>query len=215
MPTWLKDEYHRIRDRLSDEMTRNASHTPTCYDRQMMYECGENKYLTVAASYDGSFASTFHRPRYFIWLPHLLVHQIPCPACKAAGREGVRGPVVYLTEHGFVDSPRRVVDIEDNLFIIGYRYRCPHPECGQTFQSWSDPILGALPPAVAGQFTFRLTYRSGLTEQLATLLRETIRGGLGPQVFTTMIQAFHYCALISYVPSFYSWLSIAAAMVPY
>ena len=192
MPTWLKSDYLRVRDRLVKEMKNNPSRLPTCYDRHTFYDGPENRFLAARASYDGSAAGIFHQHRYFVWLPHLLVQRIPCPACKQAQRQGAETPTVYLQKHSFVESPRRVVDIEENVFLIGYRYRCGHKACRKTYQSWSPSILAVLPGAVSDQFTFRLTRRAGLTDQLATLLRETSRGGTSPRVFTTLVQTFHY-----------------------
>ena len=123
MPTWLKNDYLRVREGLVWEVTRNASRKPTCYDRQTFHDGAENCSLAAQLSYDGSAAGIFHQPQYFVWLPHLLVNRIPCPACREAGRSGTKSAVVYIQKLGFVDSPCRVVDIDRNIFIIGYRYR--------------------------------------------------------------------------------------------
>ena len=192
MPTWLKSDYLRVRDHLVKEMKNNPSHLPTCYDRHTFYDGPENRFLAARASYDGSAAGIFHQHHYFVWLPHLLVKRIPCPACKQAQCQGAETPTVYLQKHSFVESPRRVVNIEENVFLIGYRYRCGHKACRKTYQSWSPSILAVLPGAVSDQFTFQLTCRAGLTDRLATLLRETSRGGTSPRVFTTLVQTFHY-----------------------
>ncbi|KAF9231724.1 hypothetical protein BU15DRAFT_82048 [Melanogaster broomeanus] len=192
MPLWLKSEYLRLCDRLVDEMKRNRSHLPTCYDHYTFYNGAENCFLAVRASYDGSAAGIFHQPRFFIWLPHLLVDKIPCPACSVAGRGGSRSVTVYLAKHGFVDSPRRVVGIDQCEYIVGYRYYCPHASCHRNYQSWSPTLLKVLPKTLLDQFTFRLTYRSGLTGGLASLLRESARVGLGTTVFRTLIQTLHY-----------------------
>jgi hypothetical protein len=109
MPTWLKDEFHYIQDHLVDEMKKNSSHMPRCYERHSLYEHDGSPYLKACASYDGSAASMFHQAHYFVWLPHLLVHQIPCPACKVAQWVSAMAPAVYLQKHGFVDSPHHVV----------------------------------------------------------------------------------------------------------
>ena len=172
MPTWLKNDYHQVWDRLTQEMKHDSSCMPTCYKRCSFYDGPENRFLAARKSYDGSAAGIFHQCRYFIWLPHLLVDRIPCPACQEAKRQGSQTCVVYLQNNGFVDSPCRAVDIEENVFIIGYHYRCAHKGCHKTYQSWSLPILDILPQAVSDQFSFRLTYRTGLTGCLAGLLQE-------------------------------------------
>lgn len=118
--------------------------------------------------------------------------RIPCPACRDAGRQPVKSSCVYLQKHGFAPYPRRVVDVDRNTYIVGYRYACGHKDCRKTFFSWSSAILSVLPPPLRDQFEFRLTYRCGLTSKLVSLLRETFSAGVGPEQFTTMIQAAHY-----------------------
>ena len=140
------------------------------------YDGPKDRFLAVRASYDGSAAGIFHQRRYSVWLPHLLVKRIPCPACKQGRRQGAETPTVYLQKHSSVESPRRVADIEENVFLIGYRYRCGHKACWKSYQSWSlASILAVLPGAVSDQFTFQLTRPAGLTDQLANLIATTSR----------------------------------------
>ncbi|KAF9235590.1 hypothetical protein BU15DRAFT_77816 [Melanogaster broomeanus] len=192
MPLWLKSEYLRLCNHIVDEMKHNRSHLPTCYDRYTFYDGAENCFLAARVSYDGSAAGIFHQPQFFIWVPHLLVDKIPCPACLVAGRGGSRSATVYLAKHGFIDSPHRVVGIDQCEYIVGYRYYCPHASCHCNYQSWSPTLLKVLPKTLSDQFTFCLTYWSGLTGGLASLLRESARVGLGTTVFRTLIQTLHY-----------------------
>lgn len=191
MPTWLAGEYQRLRERLTAEMKKNVTGLPQCYQANSFYNGVENQYLAARSTFQLS-ASLFHQPRFFVWLPHLLVDKIPCPACCAAGRQPVKSSRVYLQKHGFADYSRRVVDIDQNMYIVGYRYACGHKDCGKTFLSWSPAILDVLPPPLRDQFTFRLTHRSGLTSRLVSLLQEAFNAGVGPEQFTTMIEAAHY-----------------------
>ncbi|KAG0696824.1 hypothetical protein DFH29DRAFT_1024356, partial [Suillus ampliporus] len=87
---------------------------------------------------------------------------------------------------------RRVVDVAWNVYIIGYHYNCVHPGCRKTYRSWSSAILNVLPAPVAMQFPFQLTYRSGLSNSLVSLLHSSIRAGIGPVPFMQMLQSFHY-----------------------
>ena len=64
--------------------------------------------------------------------------------------------------------------------------------CGHTYRSWSSVIIQNLPNALAAQFTFRLTFRSGLTDSIAALLRDSFRSGMGAETFTALIQFLHY-----------------------
>ncbi|KAG1729206.1 uncharacterized protein EDB91DRAFT_1060137 [Suillus paluster] len=172
-------------------MRSNSSHLPTCYDHHTFFDGAENAFLVARSTFQLT-PGLFHQPRFFVWLPHLLVDRIPCPSCLKAGRQVTRGSRVYLQKHGFANQPRRVVDIDRNIFIVGYRYVCGHKDCRKSFQSWSPSIIHLLPAPIADQFVFRLTHRSGLSNCLAMLLRESFRSGVGPDQFTTMIESFHY-----------------------
>ena len=171
-------------------MGKNPSCLPFCYDHNMFYEGNENPFLAAWKTFQLS-AGVFHQPCFFIWLPHLLVDRIPCPSCCETGQWPAKGPMAYLQRHGFAKQPHQAVDIDQIVYIIGYYYLCGN--CCKSYQSWSPSILSILPPAVAHQFQFHLTYHSGLTERLATLLREAFWAGTGLQQFTTMIESFHYC----------------------
>lgn len=191
MPTWLASEYQRLRERLTEEMKKSRAGLPQCYQRNTFYDGVENQYLAARSTFQLS-ASLFHQPRFFVWFPHVLVDKIPCPACRDTGRQSSKSSCVYLQKRGFVDYPRRVVDVDRNVYVVGYRYTCGHKDCGRTYLSWSPAILDILPPPLRDQFEFRLTHRSGLTSRVVSLLREAFNAGIGPQQFTTMIEAAHY-----------------------
>jgi hypothetical protein len=93
---------------------------------------------------------------------------------------------------GWPKAPRRVVGLDQNIFIIGYRYRCVHEDRKKTYQSWSPALLNVLPPALASQFRHHLTHRGGLTDEVAALLRKCIQDGIGSSSFADMIRTFHY-----------------------
>lgn len=171
-PKWLPNEYQRLRERLTVEMNQNSSRMPSCYERNSFYDGTDSTFLAARSTFQLN-AGIFYQPLFFIWLPHVLVDRIPCPACLEAHRVQHLGSVVHLQKHGFTDMARRVVDIDRNIYIVGYRYLCGHKDCKRVYQSWSPAILQVLPPALARAFEFRLTYRSGITEQLAILLRES------------------------------------------
>ncbi|KAL0957404.1 hypothetical protein HGRIS_001205 [Hohenbuehelia grisea] len=71
--------------------------------------------------------------QFFLWDPMALCGKIPCP------NNGCKSP---FWRHGHVRYPRRVVDIDCTLWLIGYRYRCP--KCTNpnqvTFRSWDKRI---------------------------------------------------------------------------
>ena len=83
------------------------------------------------------------------------------------------------------------MDLEDCIYIIGFRYRCLDGRCKRTYQSWSPALLSALSRTLALQFTHHLTYRSGLTDAVVQLMRSCFQRGVGPQPFAEMIRTNH------------------------
>jgi len=191
MPSWLENEYKSVREQLTIDVQKRAR--PACYDLGTFYTGStDSPYLVSRAVFELG-PGVFHQPRFFVWLPHcLLGDRIPCPDCKASGRRTPKGQCIFLQKLGWAERPRRVVDIDKCIYIIGYRYRCGHSACGRTYRSWSPAILNVLPRSLSNQFSFRLTYRSGLTNTLTGLLREAFRCGVGPQSFKSMIESLHY-----------------------
>ncbi|KAF8953970.1 hypothetical protein BDZ97DRAFT_2082274 [Flammula alnicola] len=188
MPTWLASKYQLIRDQVTTEISKTKQ--PACYRQGTFYMSDQNVLLSQRGVLDIE-PSVFHRKPWFVWLPHcLLGDRIPCPDCRSSHRKSSNGGPVFLQSLGWNDKARRVVGIDSNIFIAGYRYRCVL--CRHTYRSWSPAILDVLPKSLAAQFTFQLSFRSGLTDQLATLLRDSLRSGIGPEQFTQIIQAFHY-----------------------
>jgi hypothetical protein len=79
-----------------------------------------------------------------------------------------------------------------SMYLVGYQYLCGHKDCRRSYLSWRPAIFAVLPPPIADQFEFCLTYRSGLLSCLASLVREAFSAGLGPEQFMSMIEAAHY-----------------------
>jgi hypothetical protein len=189
MPTWLRQHYQSTCDQIKQEIEQNPSGKPSCYASGQFY-------ISPGAPIFRNASSTpqpiqFYTPTYFVWLPHLLVKRIPCPACLSAGRKRKNGSEAMLALHSWPRMPRRVVDLEFNIFIIGHRYYCSNEGCGHTYQSWSKAILDILPKSVSLYFTHHLTFRSGLTDRLVAVLRSSFQRGLGPSPFAEMIRTFH------------------------
>ncbi|KAG0702959.1 hypothetical protein DFH29DRAFT_874812 [Suillus ampliporus] len=104
MPTWLASEYQNLRERLVCKMRSNSSHLPMCYDHHTFFDGAENAFLVAGSTFQLT-PGLFHQPRFFVWLPHLLVDRIPCPSCLKAGCQVTRGSRVYLQKHGFANQP--------------------------------------------------------------------------------------------------------------
>ena len=188
MPNWLKADYDDTCERLRIEMKKNLSGKPSCYNAGLFTDAARPP---IFASNNVQLTpSAFYKPTYFVWLPHLF-GRIPCPSCKIANRRMEKGGHVFLSVHSWPRLPRRVVDIDRNMYIIGHRYYCGNSGCGKTYQSWSQAILDAIPPPLASCFNFHLTHRCGMTDQLVGLLRASFQRGIGPWPFTEMIRNFH------------------------
>jgi hypothetical protein len=185
LPTWLCANYDDMCERLKREMSTNQSRQPSCYDAGCFIEeppapmfCPTNQ--TQLAP------SMFYLPRYFICLPHLF-HQIPCPSCKSASHRTSTGEVIYLHVLSWPRMPRRVINIDSHTYLIGQHYYCGDLRCKKTYHSWSQSILDALPCSLVSHFPFHLTFHSGLTDQLAVLIRSSFGHALGPAPFAEMI----------------------------
>ncbi|KAG1747482.1 hypothetical protein EDB19DRAFT_1582828, partial [Suillus lakei] len=132
----------------------------------------------------------FYCPCFFVWLPHLF-HRIPCPACNAAQRCTVSGQPVMLHILSWPKWPCCVVDIEHLVFIIGHHYYCGHGDCKKTYQSWSPAILNSIPAPLTSQFSFHLTHRCGLSDQMVAILRASFQRGIGPHPFAEIVRRMH------------------------
>ncbi|KAG2133034.1 hypothetical protein DEU56DRAFT_739210 [Suillus clintonianus] len=187
MPTWLHDEYVDARTRLQSEIAKTGR--PACYEHGQFTMTAPPLVFSRVVPYKIE-PIDFYRPHFFVWLPHLL-QRIPCPECKDAKRHTKQGQPVMLRVLGWPKQPRRVVDMEHLVFIIGHRYRCVHDECKKTFQSWSPAIMRVLPPPLVALFPFHLTYRCGLAERLIGVLRTSFQGGIGPSPFSKYIRTMH------------------------
>jgi hypothetical protein len=149
MPLWLLSNYRDLCESLRAEMNQNESRRPSAYNAGQFLLPPKNPLFTAARSNHLS-PRLFYEPHYYLWLPHLF-NQIPCPACKAAKRTNDNGSAVTLRLHGWPRAPRRVVDLDYTLYIVGYRYYCGLSACRKTYQSWAPAIMDVLPPAVAAQ----------------------------------------------------------------
>lgn len=133
----------------------------------------------------------FYKAQFDVWIPHLFVAggKIPCPKCMREHRLSAKRMKPLLQKKGFPSKVRRIVDIERIIYLIGYRYYCG--TCSTSYTSYNSDILSVLPRFVAAQFTHPLTYRTGITDSLATLLRSCMQHAIGPGPFAQMIDSHH------------------------
>lgn len=208
LPKWLRDRYGDTLATLRDEMesdkkgkaravqpASNRPHAglPKCYKEHSFWiKYGQSEVFKLWDTDRQLLPTMFFPLEFFVWFPHLLcTAPLRCPACHAAGRTGKLGKVNNLRVHSYPCSPRRVIDIDKNIYIIGVRYYCGDSCCKASYQSWSPAILGLLPPPVANSFPFCLTYRCGVTDTVLALIRSCFQRSIGPSAFARMLRTFH------------------------
>ncbi|KAJ7644559.1 hypothetical protein FB45DRAFT_1116123, partial [Roridomyces roridus] len=123
------------------------------------------------------------QPSFFIWDPFAILgksYHMLCPNC------GKRN----LTRDGVVERPRRVVDIDECFWIIGYSYAC-QGGCGDRFRSWDQRIIERLPKALAAEFPAHLTWRSGLSNRAFGVVRSCFQHGVGAEEVADIFRMQH------------------------
>lgn len=191
MPKWLSQEYADHRERLTAEIRKNAGRKPSCYEQGSFISGPSHPFFSAWDKAQPS-PNLFYAPRFEVWIPHLLMKsRIPCPNCASASRLGHNSQPIFLNVKGWPKAPRRIVDLERCIYLIGYRYLCPHQLCKKAYLSWSPALLSALPRAISMLFTHHLTYRGGLTDRVVSMLRASFLRGIGPGPFAETIRINH------------------------
>ncbi|KAJ7170171.1 hypothetical protein C8R46DRAFT_1266577 [Mycena filopes] len=146
LPNWLQSQFD---SRVRESGVRAKDGLPPLYrDHRTMWFPVEDPYFATQTPESLKPEKLYHAT-FFLWDPAALVSpgRIACPNCKAG-----------LVRHGHVPRPRRCVDIDRCIYIIGYRYRCPtcvNPKSGLhtiTFRSWDSRILKKLSRPLAARF---------------------------------------------------------------
>ncbi|KAG6818637.1 hypothetical protein H0H93_003273 [Arthromyces matolae] len=123
-------------------------------------------------------------PQFYVWDPLDALHGsgISCPNCSRT-----------LTRDGIVNRPRRVVDIDQCFFLIGYNYACRKASggCESKFRSWHPRILQNLPRPLAAEFPAHLTWRSGISLRAFGIVRSSFQNGMGPNQVADMFRVQH------------------------
>jgi hypothetical protein len=125
-------------------MKKNVSRKLSCYDRGTFMDGSPYPFFVASKKFQLQ-PEHFYKPKYFVFIPHLLANMsIWCPQCLSRSEKGKNGQPICLTPNGFPKAPRRVVDLDENIYIIRpYRYKCQN--CRKTYQSWSPALLNVLP----------------------------------------------------------------------
>jgi hypothetical protein len=116
-------------------------------------------------------------PLIFLWLPHFLVSELLCPNCNNE-----------LEKNG-IAAPRRIVDIDSTFWMLTWRYRCK--QCSKGFQGWSNLLLETLPHYVQQSFPAVLSYRNGISNRLAKVLRACYQHKMGATGVEALLYELH------------------------
>ncbi|KAJ7901480.1 hypothetical protein B0H13DRAFT_2336060 [Mycena leptocephala] len=172
MPDWLYRYFHRtirpmITEKEKGRLVQPAIFTdalPSFWIHPPEPICSLSKY-----SFD---PFVLYRPRVFLWLPHFFVKTLLCPNC---GKE--------LEKNGAL-TPRRVVDIDSNFYIVSWAYYCRggriNDGCKKHFHGWSRTLLASLHPYLQLAFPAILTKKSGVSRNVMNQLRVGNQHKMGP-----------------------------------
>jgi len=202
LPSWLLEPF-RIHVEQSGAAHRDANGLPPLYSRHSTFYFPQPAVFFLLANHTTPSPQTLYNPRFFLWDPLALCKLIPCPKCRCP-----------LNRHNVIPTPRRVVDFDSPIWIIGYRYRCHHclhPKSGKntvTFRSWDPRILNNLPPALATEFPAMLSHRSGMAKGVFSFMRLCFQNGMGAKQFSDALRVQH---LLSYDNLHLQYLDFIAA----
>jgi hypothetical protein len=140
-------------------------------------------------------------PVFFYWDPQSILGELQCPLCHAA----------KLNHHGFIDQPRRCIQLNQSFWIIGTRYRCTSCKSGKgnsvaTFNSYDPRIIAMLPAELQLEFPAIMTYHSAIDQNIFALMRSCFQNGMGAKQFSDTVRSLH---LRQYERLQMQWLSTA------
>ena len=180
MPIWL----HKAFDTCVAEAGRqNQESVPLLYaDHQTFWFHKKSNYFLLSKT----SPELLNNPRFFLWDPKALCNDIPCPNCHHP-----------LQRHGHISTPRRIVDMNSQFWILGYCMlclNCIHPKSGKrtvTFRSWDPRILAVLTPDLTTEFPALLSHQSGISKPLFSFLRSCFQNGMGSKQFSDALRVQH------------------------
>ncbi|KAJ3717330.1 hypothetical protein C8R42DRAFT_587212 [Lentinula raphanica] len=184
LPMWLQAEFERcVQASASDK--RNSDNRPPLYrDTETFYFPRPARFFILTRNQRVPTPAQLYDYCFFLWDPEcLLPAGIPCPNCHTK-----------LHRHGNCKRPRRYVDFEKTVWVIGYRYKCPtclNPKSKKhtvTFQSWNERILAMLPKWLSSEFPAHLSHRSGLSRGVFMFMRTCFQHGFGAKQFANALR---------------------------
>uniref|UniRef100_A0A8H7XMQ7 DUF6729 domain-containing protein n=1 Tax=Psilocybe cubensis TaxID=181762 RepID=A0A8H7XMQ7_PSICU len=182
-PAWLQKAFNSKISESSSE-NRDENGLPLLYAKHRTIWFPQPSPYFLLLQNEPSPSKLFN-PRMCLWDPRALF-RIGCPKCKFP-----------LRRHGHISRPRRVVDIDSEFYIIGFRYRCGvciHPVSGKhtvTFNSWDSRILSMLPQDLAAEFPAILSHRSAISKPLFEIVRSGFQNGMAAKQISDTIRIHH------------------------
>ncbi|KAJ3819593.1 hypothetical protein F5880DRAFT_1616319 [Lentinula raphanica] len=182
LPEWLETEFKRC---IQASHNRDPNGLPQLYhEHKSFYFPRPATFFTLTQNHKVPSPFELYDYAFFLWDPGCLVKDgIPCPNCGTK-----------LTRHGPCERPRRFVDFERTVWVIGYRYKCPtcvNKNSGKrtvTFRSWNKCILDMLPKWLVNEFPAHLSHRSGLSRGVFTFMRTCFQHGFGAKQFANALR---------------------------
>ncbi|KAJ3836717.1 hypothetical protein F5878DRAFT_508001, partial [Lentinula raphanica] len=184
LPVWLQSEFERCVQNSGPDNRKQDNRPPLYRDSESFYFPRPARFFVLTRNQRVPTPVHLYDYSFFLWDPEcLLPAGIPCPNCHTK-----------LHRHGNCKRPRRYVDFEKTVWIIGYRYKCPtclNPKSKKhtvTFQSWNPRILVMLPKWLSGEFPAHLSHRSGLSRGVFMFMRTCFQHGFGAKQFANALR---------------------------
>ncbi|KAJ3777917.1 hypothetical protein FB446DRAFT_699599 [Lentinula raphanica] len=184
LPSWLQNEYERCVQASGPENRKHDNRPPLYRDSESFYFPRPAKFFILTRNQQVATPVHLYDYSFFLWDPECLLSAgISCPNCHTK-----------LHRHGNCKRPRRFVDFERTVWVIGYRYKCPtclNPKSKKhtvTFQSWNPRILAMLPKWLSSEFPAHLSHRSGLSHGVFMFMRTCFQHRFGAKQFANALR---------------------------
>nr|GAT42490.1 predicted protein [Mycena chlorophos] len=175
-PTWFASQFAAVRAKVEHAASRTAflaGGTFWIRPKAAWYRLG-----TTNPTPSHLFSAEF-----FFWDPLTVLGPNFALACPKPGCSH------HLTQYGFVDRPRRVVDIESCFWLVGNNYGCR--SCGLRLRSWDARVLAKIPPELAAEFPAHLRHRSALSTRAFGVVRSCFQHGMGSAEVSDLFRMQH------------------------
>ncbi|KAG2191934.1 hypothetical protein INT47_012017 [Mucor saturninus] len=172
-------KYHEALQQKLGGNNKNKSHPLDECKRGKFWTQTRNPSFVLAKAAD---PSELYHPRTFIWLPDHLHDNLVCPSCKSG-----------IESKGFdkKTKARRIIDLKDCFYIMTRRYRCKNATKQHFFNGFDSRIIRQLPLRVQADFPALLTHKSGISKDLAKLMRPLFQNSVGPVTLSKILRELH------------------------